>query len=267
MNIYLTPSMTETLQNCPLAFQQKYLQGLKEPFRPSPASQLGTNIHAALSTFYGRGAHRRQSQADLLGLLAAKWDSAAFTTIEEERVYLEEGRHLLRDFYAATQNEPECRQRLVEKPHRSARVLTLGRHRVTLGGRFDRLDVLADGSIEVVDYKTGQPPATGLPDAAEMAERLDNLIYYRLAAELYPQARSITVSRYYLKSKRKVSVCYTEAYVEAARTTLQELLDQLDQGIALPTQNDGCQWCLVRKVGKCPQFGVETEAEADWLDF
>ena len=267
MKIYLTPSRAEVLQNCPLAFEQKFLKGLSEPFRSSPASQLGTNVHAALHTFYGRGAHCQQTQADLLELLSAKWDSAAFTSIEEERTYLAEARLLLKDFYDATQDEPACKSRLLEKPYRSARPLMLGRHKVTLSGRFDRLDVLADGSVEVLDYKTGNPPPAGLPDAEEMAERLDNLIYYRLAAELYPQARSITVSRYYLKSKRKVSVLYTSSHLATARATLLELLDGLDEGIVPPTQNESCTWCLVRKAGRCPQFEVESESEAARSDF
>ncbi|HEX2911034.1 MAG TPA: PD-(D/E)XK nuclease family protein [Chloroflexia bacterium] len=259
MEIHLTPSKVEMLQNCPLAFQQKYLKGLSEPFRPSPASQLGMNVHAALYAFYQRGAHSNHDVNDLLRLLHTKWDSAGFNNAEDEEAFRQEARQMLIDFYHASKEEAPCRSRMLEKPYRADRAFSLGRHKIWLGGRFDRLDLLADGSVEVLDYKTGAPPSTGLPDEQEMAERLDNLIYYRLAAAIYPKAKNITVSRYYLKSKRKVSALYTAERLHAARDLLLDLLDQLESGIVSPVQNEGCSWCLVRRHGKCPTFaGTDT---------
>ena len=263
MKLDLTPSKADMLQNCPLAFQEKFIKGLREPFRPTPASQLGLNVHATLNTFYRRGAHANHDSADLLRLLNTKWDSAGFSSSspEDEEVFRQEARLMLTDFYHASQSEPPASNRLLEYSYNSSRSLTLGQHKVGLSGRFDRLDVLADGSIEVLDYKTSNPPSTGLPDEQEMAERLDNLIYYRLAAEMYPQATSITISRYYLKSKRKVAVRYTPGRVQAARDLLLELLDQLEAGIVPPVQNESCSWGLVRRAGKCPNFATPDPAE------
>lgn len=253
MKLNLTPSMAEELQNCPFLFQQKYLSGLKLPrFTRSAASQLGTNVHAALDTFYKRGAHARLEVDDLLNLLQARWDSAGFEDFDEELAYRQEGRRQLTNYYRATLDELSPQQRQTEKYHQVA-ALSLGRHKLSLSGRLDRLDLLADGSVEVLDYKTGSP-TSGLPDETEMAESLANLIYYRLAQSLYPQAHAITVSRYYLSSKRKVSVRYTTGIVAVARAELERLLDGLEEGVAPPIENLGCAWCLLRKSGKCPRF-------------
>lgn len=259
MQIRLTPTQAQELQACPYSFQQKYLDKTVQlpPFSNGPAAQMGTNVHAALDVFYKRGGHTTQSCEDLLATFNYKWSSAGFTDEEQELAYRKQAGLLLRDYYQLSKNEPPSEKRLTERFQKTSKPLTLGKHQVSLSGRFDRLDLFADGTIEVVDYKTSDPASGGLPDEREMAEDLSNLIYYRLALEVYPLARSVTISRYYLRSKRKVSVLYTPIRLQTAKELLMELLDQLEEGIAPPSENFGCAWCLVRKVGKCPIFSEE----------
>ena len=125
--------------------------------------------------------------------------------------------------------------------------------RVFLSGKFDRIDIFEDGNIEVVDYKTSAN-VNGLPDRQEMAGSLSNLIYYRLACSLYNNIKTITVSQYFLRSRRKISVEYSPEIVAEARGDLQNLLDHLERGIAPSVTGHSCSWCLVRKTGKCPHF-------------
>ena len=263
MQIKLTPTMAQELQACPHLFQQKYLERSVAipPFATNAAAQMGTNVHAALDVFYKRGAHLNQSQEDLLALFNHKWSSAGFVDAEQELGYRQQARTMVTTYYELTKDEPLCQKRVMERYQKTARPLTLGRHKVELSGRFDRLDLLAAGTVEVIDYKTGDPSG-GLPDEREMAESLANLVYYRLALEIYPAAKEVTVSRFYLKSKRKVSVLYNAARLHVAKAELTALLDQLDAGVAPPHENFGCAWCLVRKHGKCPLFA---EASDDTL--
>lgn len=268
MEIKLTPTTAQELQVCPHLFQQKYLKhSVTIPsYAINASAQMGTNVHAALDVFYKRGAHQVQSQEDLLALFNHKWSSAGFVDGEQELGYRQQARTMVSAYYSLTLDEPKCQQRMTESFQKTARPLTLGRHKVMLSGRFDRLDLLADGTVEVIDYKTGDP-AGGLPDEREMAENLANLVYYRLAVEVYPNAKTVTVSRFFLKSKRKVSVYYTPTRLQSAKAELTQLLNQLDDGIAPPHENFGCAWCLVRKHGQCPLFAEVDNATVEALAF
>jgi hypothetical protein len=263
MQIKLTPNMADALQTCPFSFQEKFLtKAVREPaFRYNPASRMGQNVHAALDIFYRRGGCLNLSEMDLLDLLNQKWDSDGFSSIEEELAYKQEASRLLRNYHSNSIHEPTCQLRITETFHITARAVTLGQHKVVMSGRFDRLDLYGNGTLEVIDYKTGQAGA-GFPDKEDFAGRLSNLIYFRLAKDLFPEVREITVSHYYLRSQRKISVCYTPQVIEAARSELEILLDELEVGVAPTLVNHNCAWCLVRKVGRCHQFSqVESETE------
>jgi hypothetical protein len=255
MQIKLTPNMADALQTCPFSFQEKYLtKTVREPaFVHNPASRMGQNVHAALDLFYRRGGHLNLSETNLLELLNQKWDSDGFSSIEEELAYKQEASRLLRRYYAASIHEPLCLRRTTETFHTTAHAITLGQHKVSLSGRFDRLDLFTNGRLEVVDFKTGTPGA-GLPDQQDFAGRLSNLVYYRLAKDLYPDVAEITVSHYYLRSLRKISVYYSPEVFLAARTELEILLDELEVGVAPTLVNQNCAWCLVRRAGRCHQF-------------
>lgn len=255
MQIELTPEMADALQTCPFSFQEKYLtKTWREPaFGPDPAARLEQNVRAALDLFYKRGGHLNLLEADLLDLLNQKWDSDGFCSIVEELAYKQEASRLLRNYYAASIHEPACQRRTTETFHATAIPVILGQHIVGLNGRFNRLDLCSAGSLEVVEYQTG-PAEAGLPDRQEFAGRLSNLVYFRLAQDLYPEAAEITVSHYYLRSQRKISVRYTPEVIEAARTELEILLDELEVGVAPTLVNRTCAGCPVRKSGKCHQF-------------
>ena len=267
MRIKLTPNMADALQTCPFSFQEKFLtKAVREPtFRSTPASRMGQNVHAALDIFYRRGGCLNLSEMDLLDLFNQKWDSDGFSSIEEELTYKQEASRLLRNYYASSVHEPSCQLRTTETFHTTATAVTLGQHKVTLRGRFDRLDLYGDGTLEVIDYKTGNAGA-GLPGQEEFAARLSNLIYFRLAKDLFPEAREITVSHYYLRSQRKISVRYTSEVIQVARTELEILLDELEVGVAPTLVNQNCAWCLVRKAGRCHQF-AHREAETEEILF
>jgi len=261
MNIFLTPSMVEDLQACPFAFQQKHLKRTVKTskFERTPATQLGNIVHGVLDTFHKRGSHTQLGLDDLLRLLEQKWDGSVYEDYEEELAHRKMAQLMLTDFYQKTQGETPCQDRQSEKFHEITS-LRLGQHKLQLRGKFDRLDIFADGTVELIDYKTGSP-SSGLPDEKELGESLANLLYYRLVLDLYPNATSVVISHYYLGSKRKVSVRYTSTIFQAAKDHLLGLLDQLEEGIAPPLENQGCAWCLVRRHGKCPRFKQETLPE------
>jgi len=119
-----------------------------------------------------------------------------------------------------------------------------------LRGRIDRLDQLADGSYEVVDYKTGRAFLPGGLDATFAGGRQLQHALYALAAvkllrETDPEAR--VVGSYYFpttrgRRERQVRPASTQA---EATVVLRDLLDLLAAGtfVHTPNQDADCRFC------------------------
>ncbi len=112
-------------------------------------------------------------------------------------------------------------------------------------GRVDRVDVLPDGSYELIDYKTGHAKT-----AAELRDDIQ-LSLYAIAAREAWQLESSRQSYYYLLDDRRVAVPRTEGGEEWVR----EAVLRVGEGILAqdfePTPSPAaCRLCDYRIV--CP---------------
>ena len=122
--------------------------------------------------------------------------------------------------------------------------------RFRLRGRIDRIDKLADGTYEAVDYKTGSAFLPGGLDAVFAGGRqLQHALYALAAVELLrgsdPQAR--VVGSYYFpttrgRRERQVRPASTQAQAAAV---LRDLFDLLAAGafVHTPNQDADCRFC------------------------
>ena len=122
--------------------------------------------------------------------------------------------------------------------------------RFKLRGRIDRLDKLADGTYEAVDYKTGGAFLPGGLDAIYAGGRqLQHALYALVAVELLretdPQAR--VVGSYYFPTRRgtrtrQVRPVATQAQAAAV---LRDLFDLLAAGafVHTPDADEDCRFC------------------------
>jgi ATP-dependent helicase/nuclease subunit B len=122
--------------------------------------------------------------------------------------------------------------------------------RFKLRGRIDRLDKLADGTYEAVDYKTGSAFLPGGLDATFAGGRqLQHALYALAAVELLretdPQAR--VVGSYYFPPRRgtrarQVRPASTQA---KAADVLRDLFDLLAAGafVHTPDEDEDCRFC------------------------
>lgn len=158
----LSVTEVETLIRDPYAVYARHVLGLRrlEPVDAEPgAAERGTVIHRAIERFLK--AVDGRPHPDPLGLLVA---------IGREEFGPLLGRPGMRSFWwprferiAAWVVERE-RERAgrAERSHIEARgemEVDLGGRRFTLVGRADRIDALAGGGYEVIDYKTGAVPS------------------------------------------------------------------------------------------------------------
>jgi putative RecB family exonuclease len=248
----LSPSKVSAFTSCPLAFRYSQIERLPEP--PSPHSVKGTFVHAALEgLFWQHPAGERSraaAEAELQRVWAARADDPEFAELhldgEEEAAFLADAGRLLDNYF------------LLEDPDSVHTIgVEIGVETVVDGmrlrGVIDRLDVAADGSLVVVDYKTGRTPS-------ERFERgsLGGVHIYALLCESMLGRAPDEVRLLYLRDP--VAIC--------ARSTPQTITGQRRRTVAVwsaitractnedfrPKVGPLCDYCNFRDL--CPAFAA-----------
>jgi len=176
----LSPSRAKDFMQCPLMFRLRTVDRLPEP--GSLATHKGTVVHGVLERLYDLPASERLPQA-ALELLPGQWAShreknpevmGLFEGSGQVETWLEEARGLIRTYFTL-----ENPQRL-EPAERELFVQTETGDGLLLRGFVDRLDVAPDGTMRVVDYKTGRSPGTRFMEEALFQMRFYALVLWRL---------------------------------------------------------------------------------------
>jgi len=227
----LSFTQIDRYQRCPRQYYYAFV--LNIPARPAPAPSFGTVIHDVLAGFYkviGEG--KPPSVDDLTALYEAKWSSSGYTSKLQEEEYKKRGYEQLRKFYEL--NAPDMKPALdLEASFK----LKVGDDLVP--GRIDRIDELDDGTVEIIDYKTGKPKDK------KYADKDLQLGIYALASIREFGKIPSKLSFYYLETNEKVTTERTEEQLEAVEATIIEcaLNIRKKKFDPKPNINGHCKWC------------------------
>lgn len=238
----------QRLVDCPYQFFAHACLGLRAEQAPDEdpdRSDYGQRVHRILEAFTQRvkeplpppfgspvnSANREQAQARLREIAAAVFapdlQSRALAHVWVNE--FEAAMPLLLDWLSAR----AAREVHAEVQYR--RDFAEGR---SLGGKADRVETRADGSLVLVDYKTGQPPRRSEVEAGEAVQ----LLHYALLDE-----RVAAVE--YLPLRDDHKGVQLEAELEPLRDAvggrLRRSLQALTHGAAMPALGDAasCAWC------------------------
>jgi putative RecB family exonuclease len=154
----LTPSKVVAFTNCPLAFRFSQIERRPEP--PSPHAVKGTLVHAALDGLFWHHTPGGRTPASAHAELDRCWDVLQH---DDEYMELALDRGDAEAFLADARTLVDNYFRLEDPNEARAVGIELGVETVVDGmrlrGIIDRLDVATDGSLIVVDYKTGRAPS------------------------------------------------------------------------------------------------------------
>lgn len=114
---------------------------------------MGEHVHSTLADFLGVIPGEERTVATIENLLRQKWrrNRQGFASREEERQWGERALAQLR-WFANTQII-DVRPLLLERFHEAP-----VSEKLIANGRIDRIDQMDDGSLHVIDYKTGKMP-------------------------------------------------------------------------------------------------------------
>lgn len=254
-------SQVKSYDTCP--YQYKLAHILKIPVRGTASFSFGQSLHGTLQEFYQKiQALNQVEQANLFTILepttVAKtaikvpnldelqemykkhWMEDWYKDETQRNKYYKKGEEIIKIFYKTQENNwtiPVCLESWFK--------IKVGDYLVH--GRIDRVDQLPDGTLGIIDYKTGKAKEK------VVGEDKDQLLIYQIAAEQLPEYQILgqpsQLTYFYLNDNVKVSFLGTEKEKEKLKERLKEIIDKIHSKnfVATPSKF-ACDHCDFRDI-------------------
>jgi RecB family exonuclease len=245
----ITPSKLTDYLTCAHKFKLKHIVKANK-FSASKAFAFGSSMHAALQKFHDMD-RLPQNLGEVKKVLNQKWDSSAYGSKEEEGNYFSKGCVALENYCVAQTGSVE--ETLGTEIFMSF-IVPLKDQQIRLGCKTDRLALLPDKTLLIIDYKTN---ASGkLPTPEFLANDLATFLYYVLTRLSYPQYPNLKIKFLNVMTLTSVLIEYDRAQIDANKQALWNCLRALPNERFVPHASEACAWCdfqddcpLTNKIG------------------
>lgn len=177
---------------------------------------------------------------ELFEMYESSWQGDWYGSAKQRDEYYKKGKEILTMFYAA------------EDGHWTIPVALESWFKIKVGdyflhGRIDRVDQLPDGSLEIIDYKTGKSKEK------VVGEEKDQLLIYQIAAETLPEYRNIgptgKLTFFYVNDGIKTSFIGDSEDLQTLKEKLLKTITAIHSGdfSATPSQF-ACGFCDFRDI-------------------
>lgn len=237
---YLSYSQIETFDICPLHYKLKYL--VKIPTPTTSAQSFGISIHLALKDFYEAVKNGAKPNKGLItGILDKVWIPEGYQDRQHRQIALKKAQKYLSDFLLHEFN-PKILPKYLELPFVVPIINSKSGARLKIGGQIDRVDELPDGSIEIVDYKTG----ASIPSQKEMDENRQLTFYATALAhlpELFPgrDVEKIALTLYFFDGRVRMSTKRTWKDLERFENEIFKIKDKIETSDFVCSKGYICQ--------------------------
>lgn len=192
----LSPSKITTYLACPAKFGWTYMKPRGRWYmRAKSYYSFGSSLHRVLERFHDSGDTGVETTHEALAALEESWLDAGFTSAEEMADAYGEGKNIIERYV----EEHEVPRAGVDTLY-VEKLLKKDMGEFTLVGRLDRIDEHNDGTVEVIDYKSGRTEVTDEDVATDVAMGC----YQVLLREAYPD-RPVKASIVSLRSGAQAS--------------------------------------------------------------
>lgn len=232
---YVSYSQIEAFRLCPLHYKLRYLLHIAPPV--SAALSFGTSVHAALYEFYrlhslGSGVSKEQ----LLSLLDTYWRHEGYESKAYEEKMKQRGIRYISDYFDG-EYRSDTKVLALEQP------FLFPVEHIKVGGKIDRVDLLSDGRIEIIDYKTGK-----MPGKRDIDTNLQLSLYAMAISSMkdVPFSRKpedILLSLYYFESKTKISTTRTAQQLEQEKQVILSTVGDIEASDFRCSKHQLCTSC------------------------
>lgn len=215
----LSPTKIATFLACPLKYRWTYVDERGRWYlRAKSYYSFGTTLHRVLQRFHDGGDVGVTTTEEALAAYEESWIDAGFSSVEEMQEAFGEGRQILERHVEEVRAKPrDAKVLFVEKQLR----MPFGED-FDLIGRIDRVDEYPDGTLEVIDYKSGRQDV--YPE--EVQTDLAMSIYQLLLREKYPD-RPVKATIVALRTGRSATYSLPDEEIDVLRQDLSELGRQI----------------------------------------
>ena len=234
----LSASAVDTYERCGLRF--KLERDWRIAGEPAAAMQYGAAIHRVLKTYFDSvRLGRAKSDEELIGQFREDLASAGIREAYQHELYEKQGVAQLAEFLTSVRSAPASQVLHTEEGFE----IHIGP--VTVVGRIDRIDSRPDGTVAVVDYKTGK--ARDQEDADESLQ----LSLYAIAAREKWGYKVGTLSFHNLEENVPVFTTRSESDLVAARARVEDAAKKIAEGKFDAKPGIHCNFCAYRSL--CPE--------------
>jgi putative RecB family exonuclease len=199
-----------TYKQCPQAYSFRYEHRLQSPAAFGSA-ELGNALHKALASAYSSWHYNEHKPS-------WEWFDGCWNRSCDRltAAQVEEGRKILREYFDEFIAPLNVMARPLGVESQIAAKVQFENIEFSLNGRYDRLDILPDGELELIDYKTNKIPR--IPDEIDV-----QLGLYYLALEQIYQQNLKRLSLIFLRTRERIDFEVTETHREQVQSLISEL--------------------------------------------
>lgn len=244
---------------CPYQYKLGFI--IKVPVFGKGTFSYGKSIHETLEEFFKRifekienkqgnlfGSANKKSSNTKIGdlidfielkkIFQAKWKDEWYSSKEQREKYFKKAGESLKGFYDQIKDQP-CQTESVEK------LFNLKIKDYSIIGVIDRIDRLPDGSIVLIDYKTGEAKE----EATISSENKMQLLIYQIAAEEVMKEKVNKLIFYYIDNNSKLEFLGEEKDKDKVKQEIIKRIESIRASdfAATPSQHT-CSWCDFRNI-------------------
>jgi len=233
----LSASAVETYETCPLQF--KFEREWKLSRQLHAAVQYGAAVHRVLRTYFDSlRLGRPKTDDELIELFRQDLADSKIQDEYQHDLYLKQGLAQLREFLQSARAHPSPDVLHTEE------WFDVQMEGTKVAGRIDRMDRAADGTVTIVDYKTGKArPQEDADDSLQLS-------IYSIAAREKWGYRVGDVLFHNLEGNVQVVSKRTDFQLEQARERVHSVAEHVAAGNFAPKLGFHCTFCGFR--GLCP---------------
>jgi DNA helicase-2/ATP-dependent DNA helicase PcrA len=233
---YLSFSQIEAFNNCPLQYRYRFLQKIPTP--PTGSLSFGDTVHKVLKEFGEQVKQgKRLAEKDLLALLDNNWSSLGYASKTHEEKAKKQAEKILLNFY----KDFDFQTKIVALEQ--SFTFKVGTN-LKIVGKIDRVDEKNDGTLEIIDYKTGKEMGQ------KEADKSLQMTVYALAATdkgiFNKKPEDLILTFYFLDSGKKISTRRTNEQLVQAKKEILKTAEEMMMSSFEPRPGNLCDFCEYR---------------------
>lgn len=216
----LSPTRITTYLSCQIYYRYEYLDRIGRYYHKAlPGYAFGSTLHRVLQQFHKADGVRHFTMEQLLQSARDLWQSAGYTSSDEENKYRNLAVEILSGYYRQELGQTRTRETFASEKQVSMEFAGF-----VLTGRVDRIVLYPDtNELEIVDYKSGRETVT----SDDVRNALAMSTYQLLVRRTWPEYNNVVATIYALRGNTSASVSLSDDELLTLESTVSNIGNEI----------------------------------------